>query len=160
MLVFVALYLATFLLVLNVARGREGGWLVVAAILAVLAIEKFLEPQISMVASRFALSGGWYLHRRAVQVAVILLILLAAILSVVLALRSRRATTRAALLGAISLAGFALVRGVSLREIHAILGAGVGPIRLRHVIELGLLGSIAVLAFKEQMRPRKRARSA
>jgi hypothetical protein len=159
MLLFVALYLATFALVLSVARGREAGWLVIAAILAVLTVEKFVEPRMGAIASDFALSGGWYHHRRSVQVVVILAILVTAIASVLLAFRSHRATTRAALLVVIALAGFALVRGVSLHEVHAVLAAGIGPVRLRHMIELGLLGAIAALAFKERASPYKRARS-
>jgi heme/copper-type cytochrome/quinol oxidase subunit 3 len=142
-------------------RAGTGGaatWLVLAALMAALGVNKQLDLQTAFTAAgrRLAKAQGWYEQRRAYQAAFIAVVAGAGLLALaVLGWFTRRHWRRQgfALLGVVLLVVFVVIRASSFHRVDQMLGARLGTLRLNHVLELGgiacvglgaLLGAIGV----------------
>lgn len=151
---FLLLYAVAALLSLR-ATGHAASdrdrqfWRIVAITLGLLLVEKALEQSFLYEVTKLAVGEGWYGDRRTFQTALIGLFgavgLVGAVALVGLG-RSAGGLGRVAMLFVAALATFAVVRAVSLHEVDGWLAIKLGPLLVRHAIELSLLAIIALLA--------------
>lgn len=124
------------------SRGRERTfWLLAAAVLVVLAVNKQLDLQSLLTAAArcHAQANGWYDNRRSLQVAFILGIAAAGLLALVALawlLRGTLRRTGAALLGLAFVAVFVLIRAAGFHHVDLLIDREVGGVRLNWVLEL------------------------
>ncbi len=131
------------------ADRRALGWLVLAAIMFALGINKQIDLQtlFTELAKAMARREGWYEQRREVQTAFIAAVAIASAVSLALAIwltRRELRVFRIPLVGLALLAGFVVIRAASFHHVDALIGAAPGGIRLNWLFELG---GIAVVAW-------------
>lgn len=142
---------------------RAGLWLLLAVGMGLLAINKQLDLQTLMteIGRQIMLRGGWYEHKRLVQVVVIVTILVIAFVAVAAlwwAMRGQLADFRVALTGVVLLLGFIVIRATSFHEMDAFIGFVGDDIRMNWVLELGGIGVVGFGAARRWWRAFSRAR--
>ncbi|PZU08567.1 hypothetical protein [Sphingomonas sp.] len=152
---FIAYAVAALLSIRATDRAPSPGarrlWRTVAFLLALLLIEKALEQTMLFEITRLAISEGWYPYRRQIQAALVVALFVLGLATVASLWRTRAVgggDARRALALALALLAFASIRAVSLHVIDSILALRLGPVLLRHVVELLLVGSICLLALR------------
>lgn len=128
-------------------------WASSALALLCLGINKQLDLQtlFTQIGKDLALSQGWYAHRRPVQIAFIIAIL---ILVIIIArhgwmlFRQHPRPVRQACLGLTVLAGFIVIRAASFHHFDAWLGFVADRFRLNWVLELGGIAIVGHAAWK------------
>jgi hypothetical protein len=131
--------------------SRTRFWWVLAALLALLAINKQLDLQswLTQFAKDLAFSQGWYERRRVVQVAfigVIALVGLAGQFWLYRLFRRHGREVRWAVLGLVFLSVFVVMRAASFHHVDLLLRAELAGVRINWLLELGGLGCIAAAA--------------
>lgn len=149
--VTVAVYAVAALLCFAIVAGRRFGprdprreaafWLIAGIILTALALNKQFDLQTVLTATGrcVARDEGWYKQRRFVQYQFIMVSAAAAVTVLLLAalwLRRTLGRTGLPLLGLIFVAGFVVIRAVSLHHVDRLLGYTVATERLRYLLEL------------------------
>jgi hypothetical protein len=136
------------------AGGRKGRrfWLVLAAIMAFLGINKQLDLQTLLTdfARIQAKRHGWYSERRTYQVAFIFALGAATALAAsALLVRMRRggAPVWAASIGLALLLFFVFVRATSFDKMDWLIGQHLGSIRVNHLMELGGIAIVTASAW-------------
>ncbi|MCX4241091.1 hypothetical protein [Paraliomyxa miuraensis] len=130
---------------------RAGLWVLLAAILAVLGVNKQLDLQslITELGRIAAIEGGWYEQRRPIQVGFIGAVLVAGA-GLVVALgwlaRGHLRDFRLALGGMVVLVTFVVLRATSFHHIDILIGTRVAGLELNWVLELGGISLVAVAA--------------
>ncbi|MBM9595173.1 isopropylmalate isomerase [Roseitranquillus sediminis] len=124
-------------------------WLVSAAALAVLAVNKQLDLQSFFTAYGrcVAWAQDWYDMRRTVQAGIVLALIAASALGGALALVLLRRTLRRtgiAAAGLIVIVAFVLVRAVGFHHVDALIGLRAGGARMNWILEIGGLGIFAL----------------
>lgn len=138
-------------------------WAVVAALMALLALNKQLDLQtwFTQVGRDLALAQGWYEQRRVVQAGFILVLASgAAGVSVLLwrQLRRRWQGYRLSAVGVALLLTFIVIRAATFHHIDLLLGWGLAGLQLNHLLELGAIGLIAAGAWQWRRFHRKTVR--
>ena len=123
-------------------RPERRFWLLLAVLMALLAVNKQLDLQSGLTAIGRCLSQrqGWYEGRRSVQALFVLALAAAAVLVLALIaipLRHRLGRIWPAVLGAVFVAAFVMIRAVSFTHVDALLKLPVGAFRLNHLLENG-----------------------
>ncbi len=149
------------------AAVRTGGrvrafWILLAAILAMLCLNKQLDLQSALTeAGRcLARAQGWYAERGGVQLRFILGVAAICVATLVAALWTmRREVGRVwlALTGFALLLAFVGTRAASFHHVDRFIGLPVGPLRVNGVMELG---GIALIALGAAAAVRRGARTA
>jgi hypothetical protein len=126
-------------------------WMVLAALLTFLAVNKQLDLQSALTAAGRCLSQaqGWYENRRTVQAAFIGTLALCGLVALLLMLRAlqgRLAENGLAAAGAAFLVTFVLVRAVGFHHVDAMLRLPVAGLRMNWILELGGIALIAANA--------------
>lgn len=142
----------------NARRAERWLWVIGAAVLVALAINKQLDLQSMMVvAARCIARGqGWYENRRFYQTEVILGLLIAAAIVVpvlIFVLRKALVGNLAFVLSMSALVAFVLLRAISFHHLDVVFGTNVLSFRLHRVIEVTALTVVILVA---AMRLRKR----
>jgi hypothetical protein len=150
-LYFVGAY-ACFRAVRGVAAGRERRvWQVLTLGLLALGVNKQLDLQsaVTEVGRLLADSGGWYERRHEVQryfiMAFGLLGFLASLVSLKLA-REMPFATRVAVIGAITLVLFVVVRAASFHHFDLLIRAELYGLRMNWIFEIGGIVIVALAA--------------
>ena len=141
------LYAATFTLPEAIGRKFRGHWAGIAALLVALAVIRVGQfEEATRNALRGALrSDGGYDARWEIQgpaMVVVLLALVAGGIWLYLTAVNRPRAVTLARAGALGMVGLLMVRIVSIHMIDQLIYSGIGPLRLNHLYELGLLGLI------------------
>ena len=131
--------------------GRQVFWLSVAAMMALLGINKQLDLQswFTQMGRDLALAQGWYVHRQAVQAGFIVALTLGLITFLLWVQRATRALggeIRWACLGLVLVALFVLVRAASFHHVDNLLHLELGGLRINWIMELGGIGCIGAAA--------------
>lgn len=151
----VAAYGLAALLSLVAARHKDrrerGFWLLVAALMAALCVNKQLDLQSALTATGrcLAQAQGWYEERRAVQAEFVLALLaLCAAAGVLVLVLMRRHLVRlsVAILGLALVVSFVAVRAVGLHHVDALINMDVAGIRANPLLELPGIGLVAANA--------------
>jgi len=136
------------------SRSRRRFWLVLAALLLLLGLTRQLDLQLlaANLMRGLLATEGIYGERGGLQLGLIAAIGIfggAGLLIALISFRRAEPSVLIALLGAATLIGFTVIRTASLHDVDQFLGRGVGLPRLRinTLIELGLLGLIAIAGF-------------
>ena len=159
----VAYLIAAVLCWVNAARSRRVDgrahvfWMVFTVFMIALGINKQLDLQSLFTAAlkQFAKSTGWYEDRRVFQGIFIFSIGFFGLAFGALAWIWTSRTLprhRVAMLGAIFLVCFIVIRAASFHHIDQILGHEIAFLRVNHVLELGGIGCVALGAFKARPR--------
>jgi len=184
----VAAYLATAWLCWVAARRARGlgdpyvvpdaktgwVWLGLVVLCAALGVNKQLDLQsfVTQVGKDLARSQGWYENRRIVQASFVAAIAAAAASAGAIGLywlRDRLAQVWPAIVGAVLLTGFVVIRAASFHHVDWLLYRATGAIELNWIFELGGLACISWAAVRKvpapyaphlQRRPRNSARRA
>lgn len=138
-------------------------WAVVAALMALLALNKQLDLQtwFTQLGRDLALAQGWYAQRRIVQAGFIVVLACgAASVSVLLWHRWRRHWQgyRLSAVGVTLLLAFIVIRAATFHHIDEWLGWGLAGLKLNHLLELGAIGLIAAGAWQWRRFHRKTVR--
>jgi hypothetical protein len=155
----VVAYLAAAWQCFQLARGtttpipyleRRVWWLLATGLL-VLGINKQLDLQSAFTeAGRLlARAQGWYAYRGEVQIVFIVALALIAVVGAVALFGLTRRTPRAtkvAVLGAVMLVTFVMVRAMSFHHVDRFIGLGIGGLKINWVLELGGIAIILVAA--------------
>lgn len=134
-------------------RSRERRfWLVLAAILAFLCVNKQLDLQTLFTDfARFeAKKHGWYAGRRPYQVAFVFALgALSALATSALLVRMRRsgAAVWGGIVGLALLLFFVFVRASSFDKMDWLINQHLGSVRVNHLLELGGIAIVAVSAW-------------
>lgn len=133
------------------ARVRRRFWLLAAALLTLLGINKQLDLQslLTAIGRLLAKDQGWYESRRLVQQAFIGSVIAAAGIVVLGSLWAFRRGGWWVLLGQvglIALCTFVILRAASFHHVDMLLGQSVGFLKLNHVMELGGIAIVACAA--------------
>ncbi len=120
--------------------GARGFWIVIAATMAFLAVNKQLDLQSALTAAGrcIALAQGWYDDRRPVQIAFVAALLAAAPVVLWLAARMLRGRLRAhgvALVGLVFVCAFVLVRAIGFHGTDALIDLRWHGVRMNWVLE-------------------------
>ena len=147
---------------LATARRERLFWRVLGFVLLFLAVNKQLDLQSFVTATGRCVAQleGWYRQRGAVQRGFIYGLLGGAgliCLAMLWTLRRTLRRTALAVLGAVAVAGFVLVRAVGFHHMDALINR-VLSVRMNWVLELSGLGLIAVAALLHPRRKRRRRR--
>jgi hypothetical protein len=139
----------------NCRSNREHfGWLGLAALMAVLCINKQLDLQslFTQVAREFARADGWYADRRLYQARFIQGFALVGGLGgsaiLIFAARAHNVWARVAALGAVLIVGFVIVRAASFHHIDVFLRTPLIGLRYNWIFELTPIGLIILAAWK------------
>jgi len=124
-------------------------WLLLAALLGALGVNKQLDLQSALTAIGRSLANchGWYEHRRAVQLVFVVAVLVVGALVARGAVRAARGSLRpmrGALVGLTLLVLFVGVRASSFHHVDLLIGRSVGGVTLNAALELG--GILTILA--------------
>jgi len=171
----VAAYLATSVLCWQLARKTSNGyaprqktstaewrvWYFLAFFTLALGINKQLDLQtwLTIFAKRLATSQGWYDRRRLVQewfIAGIVGVSLILMLWLGWLSRGRWRHYILALVGAVFLTSFVVIRAASFHHVDHMLGWTLAGWRMNRLLELGGIGCIAVAATGQLLRRKKR----
>jgi hypothetical protein len=134
----------------SIAAGDRRTWRAVAILLGLLLVEKALEQSILFQIARLTVgdtSSDW----RQIQAAIIAVAALLGLGGALVAWergKSFGGNAHKAMALVLLLIAYAVVRAVSFNRVEMILGIGVGPLRLRHAIELLLIALIGLLALR------------
>jgi hypothetical protein len=145
-------------------RRREyapGFWLLVAALLALLAVNKPLDLHniITDYGRQAARTGGWYENRRSVQLVFSIAVAAASLLALLLvALRLRKRVGRyaLALAGLWLLVVFIGLRVASFHHVDQWFGTRLRGVKLHWIVELLAIGTIiagAIIPFRRRAAP-------
>ncbi len=143
------------------ARSRRRFWVVLAALIALLGLTRQLDLQAlaAQVTRGLLHQDGVYDERGGLQIGLIAAIGIFGMIGLLVALFSFRraeASVLVALVGAILLASFTLIRTISLHDVDQLLhqGLGVPHLQVNNLIEVGLLAVItgAGYAFSRRLR--------
>ncbi len=135
----------------NPARSPIVFWSILAVGMGLLGVNKQLDLQtwLTLFAKRIALNGGWYGERRVVQGAFVGMVALSGAAGLVgmrfLAGQLTRPVLMA-LIGAVFLGCFIIIRAASFHHVDQMLGMDFGGMRLNWILELGSITCIAVAA--------------
>jgi hypothetical protein len=152
------------------SRGSSKGWVwpALAVALVVLGFNKQLDLQswFTYVGKRTAIEQGWYDDRRSVQIGFIVVLAAIGLSSAVVLLHRLRGALdrfRWALVGAVLLIAFIVIRAASFHHVDLFLTLEIGGVRPNWVLELGGIGLIAFGALRdagtlERMRRPERGR--
>lgn len=126
-------------------------WLVLALCLMFLGINKQLDLQslFTQIGRDFALSSGWYEHRKTVQKIFLLTIGVSALACsawLIYKFRSACGTIKVALLGFILLLAFVVMRAASFHNFDYLIRYQIAGIKFNWLMEIGTLLIIAVAA--------------
>ncbi len=143
-------------------RSQRSLWFGLSLSMLLLGINKQqdLTGILTRLLRRQAFQADWYFSRQSVQLAIITAVAL--VFGLLLLLLVRRIKNRSrqqsiALFGIFFLAGFALVRAVSLHLIDALLYQRIGGIQPNWIVELGGIALVAIPAiFAWQHKPHKK----
>ena len=132
--------------------GERRFWLVAAALLAFLSVNKQLDLQtlFTEAARVIAKVQGWYGNRRGYQegfIAGLAVAFGATVLLLLLRSRRDRPVMRAAIVGIALMLLFVLVRASSFDRIDWLLARHLGGMKVNHTLELGSIAIVAVCAF-------------
>jgi hypothetical protein len=132
------------------ARERRF-WLVLAAVMAFLAINKQLDLQTLFTdIGRFqARAHGWYAQRHEYQLAfIVVAALLALVVILTLLRRARRASgpVRGAIVGLGLLLLFVIVRASSFHKVDWFINLRLAGLRANHLMELGGIALVTIFA--------------
>ena len=145
-------------------NGERRLWLVFAAMMAFLCINKELDLQTLLTAAgrSFALEHGWYEQRRRYQAEFIVLFAIGALLAIAVLIRSfRRAqwAVKGAIVGVAILTLFVIVRASSFEKMDQFINSHVRGWKMNHMMEFGGIAIVALCAWAAQRRvPARRAR--
>jgi len=133
------------------ARERRF-WLVLAAIMAFLCINKQLDLQtlLTDIARHFAKRDGWYDQRARVQLAFIFALGAATALitlSLLVWMRRSRWPVWGASVGLALLLFFVFVRATSFDKMDWLIGQHLAGVKANHAMELGGIGLVALFAW-------------
>jgi hypothetical protein len=128
-------------------------WVVFAVFMCALGINKQLDLQslFTAVLKQFAKATGWYEDRRIFQAIFIIVMAFfgAAFLVLAWVWTSRVVPRhRLALVGAIFLVCFIVIRASSFHHVDEFLGRSVSFLRMNHVLELGGIACVAIAALR------------
>jgi hypothetical protein len=133
-------------------RRPSGFWLVLAALMLALGINKQLDLQslVTVVGRRVLRGRGLYGHRRAFQLAFILAVAFACAVLLAGLLRAGRRSPgrRLATAGMVSVIGFVIIRAASFHHVDVLLAATLGGLRWNAIFELGGVAAVAAGAFR------------
>ncbi len=164
----VAAYALAALLSVAAARHKDrrerGFWLLVAALMAALCVNKQLDLQSALTAAGrcIAQAQGWYGERRAVQAEFVLALLAASSLfcaGMVVLLRRHLGRLTVSILGLGLVVAFVAVRAVGLHHVDALINLRVAGIRANPLLELPGIALIAANA-AARIRPARAHRRA
>lgn len=132
-------------------RRERRFWIITAALMALLAINKQLDLQslLTMLARCHAQLAGWYEGRRVVQEAFIYLVAAGAVVALgLLALLLRGILGRVwlALIGLGFVCAFVVIRAASFHHVDVLLGSTAAGIKLNWILELPGPTLIALVA--------------
>lgn len=124
-------------------------WAALAALLALLAINKQLDLQtwFTVVGRELSRQQGWYAQRHTVQMAFVAsLVLLSISLLLVLHHVLGPAWRRYAIVscGLALLLTFIVIRAATFHHVDLLLGMRIGPLRVNHLMELGAIAIVAL----------------
>ena len=133
---------AKFVDVLGAPRAEFVVWLLLAVCLGLLGINKQLDLQSALteLGRYLAYHQGWYEYRRTVQFLFILTILVLAVvlgIFILLLVWQMPKPTILALLGALFIVGFVLVRAASFHQVDHLIGTSILGLRWNWIIEMG-----------------------
>jgi hypothetical protein len=131
------------------ARARRRMWLGVAALMALLCVNKQLDLQslFTDLGRLVASSGGWYEQRRAVQRLFVITVAAAGALALYVAVRKIRSLLRDRILlvlGLCSLVTFIVIRAASFHHLDVIIRSQILGIRVNWILELGGIALVAL----------------
>lgn len=126
-------------------------WSILALGLGLLGVNKQLDLQtwLTLFVKRIAQNGGWYGERRAVQGAFIGMVALGGAAGLVGMRFLAGQLTRPilmALIGALFLGCFIIIRAASFHHVDQMLGMDLGGLRVNWILELGSITCIALAA--------------
>lgn len=145
-------------------RPERRTWLLLAAAMAILSINKQLDLQSLLTAAGrdLARAQGWYESRHVAQQIFVAAIVGTGLVAFLLVLRLfRRASLplQGALAGALLLALFIVARASSFNKVDILINSGLAGVRVNHAIELGGIALVAICALAAtQVKKRKRQR--
>ena len=133
----------------EIVLKQQRFWLIIAALLFFLGINKQLDLQslLTAIGRYYAHQDGWYAQRRIVQVVVIsgiLTLLCGALLWFTIHFRTILGTNRLAIIGLIFLLTFIAIRATSFHHMDSLINARILNLRLNWILELS---SIATIGF-------------
>ena len=140
-------------------RGSRGMWLLVAAFMALLCLNKQLDLQslLTDIGRHISWQQGWYKERREFQKWFVLGVLgISFIVTLLCIVRYRDFWKRHFLLaaGLASLSTFVVVRAVSFHHVDLLLKSRVAGVKMNWFLELGGIGLIWLAALMEYRNPK------
>lgn len=143
----------------GLARGSRGMWLVVAAVMTFLCLNKQLDLQslFTDIGRVFAWKQGWYKERREYQKLFVLAVLAASFLLTAFALARYHRFWRGHLLlgfGLAFLLTFIVVRAISFHHVDALLRTRISGVKMNWFFELGGISLISLAALRDWRNPK------
>lgn len=140
---------------------RAALWLVLAAVLGALGVNKQLDLQtlFTEIGRSMAFEGGWYESRRVVQAIFIAMVLGFGALGVALLwwlTRGQLRDFRLTLFGFAVLVSFVVVRASSFHHVDVIIGMDIAGVRINWMLELGGL-ALVIAGARGRLRAAKAA---
>ena len=140
-------------------RGSRGMWLLVAAFMTLLCLNKQLDLQslVTDIGRVISYEQGWYKERREFQKWIVLGILgVSSVLSLVMAVRYRDFWRKHFLLavGLAFLITFIVVRAVSFHHVEVFLSGKIGGVKMNWFLELTGIALIWLAAFMDYGSPK------
>jgi hypothetical protein len=144
----------------GLAKGSRGMWLLIAALMTLLCINKQLDLQslFTDIGRVFSHKQGWYEHRREFQKWFVLCVLgLSSLGTLTFIIRFRRFWQTHCLLaaGLMFLLTFIAVRAVSFHHFDVFLRSGVAGVRMNWFLELSGIGLIWLAAIIDWRDPKR-----
>ena len=143
----------------DIAITHTKFWLAITLIIFLLGVNKQLDLQslLTAIGKFYAHQGGWYEHRRNIQVFGIISILTLALVGFsifALKMRTILKTNWLAMVGLVFLLAFVMIRATSFHQMDILISATIFGIRMNWILELS--GLIAIgLSASNIMRSRK-----
>ena len=137
-------------------RGAVTFWGLGALALAALALNKQLDLQTALTefGRVIAHEQGWYERRRFVQLGAVILVGLATVAACGAGCRLARGNLRRlwlAILGALELGAFVIIRATSIHKVDKLIGADFLGVRVNGWLELGGISCIAFAAWRYRL---------
>ena len=136
-------------------------WLAVGVLLLLLGINKQLDLQTALteVGRMLAEEEGWYGRRSRVQIAFIVMVLLAgawSLRALLLLARGGMKSVRGVLIGTTFLLCFVAIRASSFHHVDSLLGYHLGGFKMNWLLELGGISFVGINAYRSRERPAPR----
>jgi hypothetical protein len=140
------------------SRRERRMWLGVGIFMSLLCVNKQLDLQtlLTKIGRELAVRGGWYEHRRPVQLLFVMAIAAVGIAAFVVIVRKTRLILRQRkllLIGLCFMIAFIIIRASSFHHVAVIIGAEIWGIRMNWLLELGGIAMIAVSAAQSLRHP-------